>query len=678
MKRAAKEIIDVFEKKLTEKYNSRPRHSQVQMAMDVYSYIRSCRHSAFRNNKILFAEAPVGTGKSLGALVPSIIATKISDVPYKGIIYATATIGLQSQLWHEEQSTLIELELLKKNEAKLAMGKTNFACFERYMDNRKEFSAEEQTLLDLFFDKTITGLKDELIKEFGFDISFRQWDLINIPEGKNYQCDCVGHKYRRNLKKNSCLTITNQQQLLAAYKATYSGEKYTPILNLENKIIVVDEAHEFQSNFLEANTYRLRFSELKTMAKRFLTNNQMKSFNRINSKLRKETHRVYSGRGTIIFKNEDIKEFRSLSSSLSAALKKGTKSLHLQSEHHLSLSKVADYLETMLLSDLYKVWYEFDTKYKTYELCYAPKKYGEDLRLFLKRLSEKNALIFMSGTLTANSGTQKAPAIIAKNWYLKQEKFILQRYASIFEWDKQIFGKTMKKTDPSVSNPSIIYDANRHCFRITHAVIDLAKRIEGGILVLTTSLEYKDKIGKRLLDSKLKNDREILIQKKDESQNPITVAKFKQEGNAILVGSGSYYTGFSVPGRSLQALVISKLPFPIKSDPLFTIKMDEIISLHSENRENQIAELKYFLMFSKLEQGIGRLIRTTKDYGTLVVEDPRVISDEKVAKWFEERDINLHNDYVGMNKFYQDWQNDKITVNAEEYVRSEIFENRIK
>ncbi|WP_273716587.1 ATP-dependent DNA helicase [Leuconostoc mesenteroides] len=676
MKRATEEIIDVFEKKLTEKYNSKPRHSQVQMAVDVYSYIRSCRHTAFRNNKILFAEAPVGTGKSLGALVPSIIATKLSDAPYKGIIYATATIGLQSQLWHEEQSTLIELELLKKKEAKLAMGKTNFACFERYIDNRKEFSVEEQTLLNLFFDKTITGLKDELIKDFGFDISFRQWNLINIPEGKNYQCDCVGHKYRRNLKKNSRLTITNQQQLLAAYKATFSGEKYTPILNLENKIIVVDEAHEFQSNFLEANTYRLRFSELKRTAKRFLTNNQMKSFNRINSKLRKDTRRVYSGRGTIIFEDEDIKEFHSLSSSLNEAVKKGSKSI--QSEQHRSLSKVADYLETMLLSDLYKVWYEFDIKYKTYELCYAPKKYGEDLRLFLERLSEKNALIFMSGTFTANSGTKKAPEIIAKNWYLKQEKFILQRYASIFEWDKQIFGKTMKKTDPSVSNPSIIHDANRHCFRITHSVIDLAKRIKGGILVLTTSLEYKDKIGKRLVDNKLENDRPILIQKKNESQNPITVAKFKQEGNAILVGSGSYYTGFSVPGSSLQALVISKLPFPIKSDPLFTIKIDEIISSHSENRENQIADLKYFLMFTKLEQGIGRLIRTTKDYGTLVVDDPRVISDEKVAKWFEERDINLHNDYIGMDKFYHDWQDEKITINAEEYVRSEIFENRIK
>lgn len=133
------------------KYRSTPRYSQIQMALDVYSYIKNCRYSPTTKNKILFTEAPVGTGKSLGALVPSIIATGMPTIPYKGIIYATATIGLQSQLWHEEQATLIALGLLKRNEAKLAMGKTNTACFSKYTLNKEKFSKDERDVLDLFF-----------------------------------------------------------------------------------------------------------------------------------------------------------------------------------------------------------------------------------------------------------------------------------------------------------------------------------------------------------------------------------------------------------------------------------------------------------------------------------------------------------------------------------------------
>lgn len=195
---------------------------------------------------------------------------------------------------------------------------------------------------------------------------------------------------------------------------------------------------------------------------------------------------------------------------------------------------------------------------------------------------------------------------------------------------------------------------------------------------MTTSLEYKDEIGKRLLQRQNEVGRQILVQKKNESQNPLTVDIFKRDGHAMLVGSGSYYTGFSVPGKALQALVISKLPFPVRSEPLFTIKIDEINSSKSTDKETKINDLKYFLMFTKLEQGIGRLIRSTTDYGTLVVTDPRVISDNRVRKWFEERDISLHNDYSEMKNFYDNWEAHNVVINAEEYVRSELFEDRVR
>lgn len=181
---------------------------------------------------------------------------------------------------------MIDLGLLYPHEAKLAMGKTNTACFQRYQSNRTSFSSEEQKILNRFFKKTITGLKDELITNFEFDITPDKWNLIKIPSGENYSCDCVGHQYRRDLKKSSRLTITNQQQLISAYLTTANLEPYPPVLDLKNKIIVIDEAHELQENFLEAHTKRFGLKDLKNVVHQFLSLNRQINFNHMIKELR--------------------------------------------------------------------------------------------------------------------------------------------------------------------------------------------------------------------------------------------------------------------------------------------------------------------------------------------------------------------------------------------------------
>ncbi|CAM3163681.1 DinG family ATP-dependent helicase YoaA [Leuconostoc inhae] len=669
------EIIDIFDQKLAKKYNSSPRHAQVQMALDIYSYIKNCRNTEYGSNKVLFEEAPVGTGKSLGTLIPAIVAAKNMHLPFKGVIYATATIGLQSQLWHEEKKTLIDLGLLYPHEAKLAMGKNNTACFKGYQLNQTSFSSEEQKILNRFFKKTITGLKDELITDFEFDITPEKWDLIKIPSGENYSCDCVGHQYRRDLKKSSHLTITNQQQLISAYLTTANLEPYPPVLDLKNKIIVIDEAHELQENFLEAHTKRFRLKDLKKVARQFLSLNRQANFNQMIKELNKKSDEIYSGRGTFQFENTQIAIFRSINEHLKEALAQARNDFNYSATN--KLAKISEQLDTMLLTKVYKSWYEFDVTHDTYEICYAPKNFGENLNLFLKRLSSNNPLILLSGTFSANAGTRTAPKILAKNWYLTNQEFILNKYSSIFEWDKQIYGIGMDKFNPIKRNSHIINDANRHAFHIVYEIDVLAERIAGGILILTTSLELKDNIGKRLRNVSDKIGRTVLVQKKGESQNPITVDKFKKDKKSILVGSGSYYTGFSVPGTALQGLVITKLPFPVISNPLYTIKMDELNAEDSEGNAKQIEELKYFMMFIKLEQGIGRLIRTTEDYGTLVITDPRISTDPRIVDWFQGHNILLHTNYDEMKTFYMNWLNG-VDIEGEEYVREELFKDGMK
>lgn len=65
------EIINIFNKRLPSIFKSKNvRINQVQMAIDVADFLFN------KSQKIMFVEAPVGTGKSLGLLVPTALYLK--------------------------------------------------------------------------------------------------------------------------------------------------------------------------------------------------------------------------------------------------------------------------------------------------------------------------------------------------------------------------------------------------------------------------------------------------------------------------------------------------------------------------------------------------------------------------------------------------------------------------
>jgi len=71
----AEKIFNIFENKIPENYNTEIiRTSQVQMAMDIAAFLDNKE-----SKRMMFIEAPVGTGKSLGALIPSMIEANKGD-----------------------------------------------------------------------------------------------------------------------------------------------------------------------------------------------------------------------------------------------------------------------------------------------------------------------------------------------------------------------------------------------------------------------------------------------------------------------------------------------------------------------------------------------------------------------------------------------------------------------
>jgi len=98
--------------------------------------------------------------------------------------------------------------------------------------------------------------------------------------------------------------------------------------------------------------------------------------------------------------------------------------------------------------------------------------------------------------------------------------------------------------------------------------------------------------------------------------------RFRNMGNAVLIGSQSFWEGVDVRGEALSLVVIDKLPFAPPDDPVLSARIEKI------NKEGRNAFMEYQLPRAviNLKQGVGRLIRDEVDRGVLMICDPRLIT----------------------------------------------------
>ena len=98
--------------------------------------------------------------------------------------------------------------------------------------------------------------------------------------------------------------------------------------------------------------------------------------------------------------------------------------------------------------------------------------------------------------------------------------------------------------------------------------------------------------------------------------------RFRRLGNAVLIGSQSFWEGVDVRGEALSLVVIDKLPFSAPDDPVLAARIDKL------NQEGRNAFLEHQLPHAviTLKQGAGRLIRDETDRGVLMICDPRLYS----------------------------------------------------
>ena len=97
--------------------------------------------------------------------------------------------------------------------------------------------------------------------------------------------------------------------------------------------------------------------------------------------------------------------------------------------------------------------------------------------------------------------------------------------------------------------------------------------------------------------------------------------RFRALGNAVLLGSASFWEGVDVPGDALSVVVIDKLPFAPPDDPLLAARLARLAA----EGGNAFMDWQLPQAAISLKQGAGRLIRTETDRGILMLCDPRIV-----------------------------------------------------
>lgn len=153
----------------------------------------------------------------------------------------------------------------------------------------------------------------------------------------------------------------------------------------------------------------------------------------------------------------------------------------------------------------------------------------------------------------------------------------------------------------------------------TDAVLRTAERVlaasGGRAFLLFTSYRALHHAAERL---RADSGHAVLVQ--GEQPKHELVERFREAGDAVLLGTASFWEGVDVAGPALSCVIIDKLPFAAPGDPVVRARLEALRNAGG----NPFADYQLPQAVIALKQGAGRLIRGVDDRGVLVLCDPRV------------------------------------------------------
>lgn len=147
--------------------------------------------------------------------------------------------------------------------------------------------------------------------------------------------------------------------------------------------------------------------------------------------------------------------------------------------------------------------------------------------------------------------------------------------------------------------------------RACERVAELIDASGGGAFVLCTS--------HRMLQI-LRGTLKFPVLTQGEAPKAQLIDRFREHGNAVLLGTSTFWSGVDVAGRALRLVIIDKLPFASPSDPLVAAR----VAYLREKGQDPFRTYQLPQAALQLRQGFGRLIRRTDDRGLVAILDRRL------------------------------------------------------
>ncbi len=588
----------------------RARPQQIEMAGAILDAIEGCR--------VLVVEAGTGTGKTFAYLVPALLSGG-------KIIVSTGTKTLQDQLYTRDVPVMLKA-LGVHLETALLKGRANYVCHYHLERTSKDgwLSSREDVgylaLIRRFARNTKSGDRAELT-EVPEDASI--WPLVTSTRDNCLGSDCPNHKEcfvmeARKAAMRADLVVVNHHLFFADVMLKDEGvAELLPACNT----VIFDEAHqipEVASLFLGESLGSNQLIELARDGK-IEAQIAARDFTKLPEAAEHFEKSVRDLRLTLLEADSRL-PFSALEQDFFAAydmmqkkLAEYSDLLELQAQRSEGLGncrdRAAEFSKRLSNwkeeeSDDYIRWVEIFSQ--AMQLNSTPLSIAET---FSNQIAQRpRSWIFTSATLAVGGDFAHYLAqmgLSGAGTLCLDSPFDYQGQALLYV-------------------PERMPDPNSRDY--TRAVIDAALpviRASGGrAFLLFTSLKAMRYAHSLLKEDFARDNLDFPILLQGEGAKNAMLEKFRNLGNAVLLGSQSFWEGVDVRGDALSLVVIDRLPFAPPDDPVLSARLEKI------NRAGGSAFMEYQLPHAvlTLKQGAGRLIRSEEDRGVLMICDPRIIS----------------------------------------------------
>jgi ATP-dependent DNA helicase DinG len=595
-----------------------PRRSQTEMAKAIAR--------AIAGQQTLIAEAGTGTGKTFAYLVPALL--------WGGkTIVSTGTKNLQDQLFLRDIPT-VRAALKAPVSVALLKGRSNYVChyhLERTLQNGRMTSRDDVSHLreiSRFIKMTSSGDKAELAK---VPENALIWNLVTSTRDTcmgaecQYYQDCFVMKARREAQQAD-VVVVNHHLFFAdvALKDTGVAE----LLPSANTIIF-DEAHQLPDTATLFFGQTVSTSQVLELCRDVLAEG------------------LAHARGGADW------------AKVVTAVEKAARDLRLtfpQDVMRLSLAQIvpsSDFfpaLETLKsqIGAMVEVLEEQAARAETLEQCRVRAvELGAALAGWQAapkgKVVENDQAVLWVEAFSSSLQLHKTPLSIAPIFTNQREgtprSWIFTSATLAVKNDFKHFSDQMGLAgEPAKSWPSpfdyeqqgLLYVPNGmpepNSMGYTDACVDMALPVieaaGGRTFFLCTTIRAVNRVAERLREEFAARGLNYPLFVQGERGRTELLDAFRNAGNAVLVGSQSFWEGVDVRGDALSLVIIDKLPFAPPDDPVLAARIEVMEKLGRNGfMHHQLPEA-----IINLKQGAGRLIRDETDRGVLMLCDPRVIS----------------------------------------------------